>query len=113
MQRCKNIHEDAIHVRPDSIYDVDDSICQEVLKCEQSGKPYKIIQQELEYYKKHGIPLPRLCPAQRHLNRNDLGNPRQLWKRECGECGKAIDTSYKEGRGEKVVCEGCYLSAVY
>lgn len=42
-----------------------------------------------------------------------LRNPRKLWKRQCGKCGKEIQTTYSPERPETVYCEGCYLSVVY
>ncbi|MBI4253296.1 hypothetical protein HY623_03940 [Candidatus Uhrbacteria bacterium] len=33
-----------------------------LLVCEQSGRPFKLIKQEFDFYKKYAIPLPRLHP---------------------------------------------------
>lgn len=99
-------------VIPDSIADADDTICKEILICEESGKPYKIIPQELTFYKQNGIPLPHRSPAQRHTDRNALRNPRKLWGRTCATCAKPISTSYAPDRPEKVCCETCYLNSV-
>lgn len=38
---------------------VDDDICNTVLVCELSGKPYRIMKQELEIYRRLSYPLPR------------------------------------------------------
>lgn len=100
-----------VHV-PDSIFDVADDICKEVLVCEHSQKPYKVIPQELKFYKEQGIPVPRRSPAQRHKDRNSLRNPRVLWDRHCAKCSKDISTSYAPDRPEKVYCEACYLQFV-
>lgn len=97
---------------PDSIDQVDDAICNEILICEGSGKPYKITTQELKFYKQQGIPLPRRSPAQRHIDRDELRNPRNLWDRECARCKKSIATSYAPERPESVYCEDCYLDTV-
>lgn len=96
----------------DNIADADDSICGQILICEGSGKPYKIIPQEYAFYKQQGIPLPHRSPAQRHEDRNALRNPRALWDRQCSNCQKDIRTSYNPDRPEKVYCEACYLDAV-
>jgi hypothetical protein len=98
---------------PDSIEDADPKICNQILLCEVTGKPYKIISQEFQFYKTLGIPLPRRCPARRHLDRNALRNPRKLWNRSCAKCHKPIATSYAPDRPEKVFCESCYLASVY
>jgi hypothetical protein len=98
---------------PDNINDVQDDISSKILTCEASGKQFKIIPQELKFYRQLGIPLPHRSPAQRHKDRNALRNPRKLWNRQCANCKKAIMTSYAPERPEKVVCEKCYLEAVY
>jgi hypothetical protein len=43
---------------PISINEVGDDILQKVILCEETGKPFRIIQQELDFYRKHNIPLP-------------------------------------------------------
>lgn len=68
--------------------------------------------QELAFYKQQGIPLPRRSPAQRHIDRDTLRNPRKLWTRECAKCQKAIATSYDPNRPEIVYCESCYLPSI-
>jgi len=98
---------------PDDIKDVDESICQKILQCEISGKLYKITLQELKFYKKMNIPIPRKCPDQRHKERMSLRNPRKLFERKCDNCEIAISTTYAPERLEKVFCEKCYLESVY
>jgi len=100
-------------VIPDDIREVADDICDQILICEATKRPYKIIPQELRFYRKLHLPLPRKCPDQRHLERLALRNPRKLWDRACAKCGEAILTSYAPERPERVLCEQCYLAAVY
>lgn len=98
---------------PDSIKNVDEGILEEVLKCEITGKPYKIIPQELKFYKKIGLPIPKRSPNQRYLDRIGLRNPRKLWGRDCMKCDSKIQTTYAPERPEIVYCEECYLKEVY
>jgi hypothetical protein len=98
---------------PDSIHDIDDSICQQILTCEATGKPYKIIPQEFKFYKERGIPVPSLCFEERHKNRLARRNPRQLWDRQCAKCQAVVQTSYAPEQPEIVYCESCYLGEVY
>jgi hypothetical protein len=97
----------------DSIADVDESICKEILLCEETGDPYKIIPQELKFYKKWKLPLPRRSPNQRYLDRMGARNPRKWWKRPCGNCKKEIFSTYDSERPELIYCEDCYRSKVY
>jgi hypothetical protein len=98
---------------PSSIEEVNDSITKKILTCSVSGQPYRIIPQELKFYREMGLPIPRKCPDQRHKERMALRNPRKLWKRECAKCKKSIETTYAPERPEIVYCEECYLSIVY
>lgn len=98
---------------PDAIEDTDETICNEILLCESTGKPYKIVPQEYELYKQLRIPIPRICPDERHYQRLQQRNPRILYSRQCAKCSKSIDTSYAPERPEIVYCEDCYLAEVY
>lgn len=98
---------------PDTIDEVEDDICEKILTCEATKKPYKIIPQELKFYRKREIPIPRLCPDERHKERLTLRNPRQLWERTCEKCKKEIMTSFAPDRPETIYCEPCYLQTVH
>ncbi len=98
---------------PDDIAQVDDKLTENILTCEVTGKAYKVIPQELKFYKELGIPVPRKCPDQRHAERMKQRNPRHLWDRQCANCKKPIQTTYSNDRSEIVYCEECYLKKVY
>ncbi|MDD5041195.1 MAG: hypothetical protein PHX87_02895 [Candidatus Peribacteraceae bacterium] len=98
---------------PSHIGETDDSITKKILTCTASGQPYRIIPQELKFYREMGIPIPNKCPDQRHKERMALRNPRKLWSRKCQKCGKGIETTYPPERPEIVYCENCYLKEVY
>lgn len=97
---------------PENIKDVTDSICNEVLACENCGKNYKIIPQELKFYRDGGYSIPKKCSDCRHKLRISLQNPRKLWDRNCMKCGSEIKTTYAPERAEKVYCEKCYLNEI-
>jgi hypothetical protein len=98
---------------PIDISAVSDDITKHILECEVTGKPYKVIPQELKFHRDMGIPLSRTCPDQRHKERMAQRNPRKLWDRACMKCQKAISTTYSPDRPEIVYCDECYLSTVY
>jgi hypothetical protein len=98
---------------PDRIEDVSDDIVEKVLRCEKCARNYKIITQELTFYRSRSIPVPRRCFDCRRMDRFNLRNPRHLWHRQCAKCGKGMETSYSPERPEKVYCEECYLKEVY
>lgn len=97
----------------DRISDVPDSISGKILRCEVSGKPYKIIPQELSFYKKMKLPLPRTAPEIRHRERMKFRNERRLYDRNCMNCGLAVRATYAPERPERIFCEKCYLEEVY
>ena len=96
----------------DSIEEIQDSICKEILACEDCKKNYQIQKAELKFYKKMGLPIPRTCPDCRHAERMKLRNPRKLWNRKCDKCGIKIQTTFAPERPEKVYCEKCYLESL-
>ncbi len=98
---------------PEDIKDVDDSITSKILRCDVTGKLYKIIPKELQFYRDMKLPLPRKAFLQRQKERFVLRNPRHLWDRHCAKCKKAMQTTYAPERAEKVYCEECYLATVY
>ncbi|PIR48596.1 hypothetical protein COU80_02700 [Candidatus Peregrinibacteria bacterium CG10_big_fil_rev_8_21_14_0_10_55_24] len=98
---------------PDDIKDVPDGIAENILTCERSGKPYKLIPQEVQQYRLHKLPVPRLCFDERHLERIRRRNPRKLWQRNCQKCQRAIMSTFAPDRPEIVYCDACYLKEVY
>lgn len=98
---------------PVDIREISDSIVQEAIACEVSGKPFRITTPELAFYRKKGLPLPRRSPGERGRQRHARMNPLQLWKRCCEECGQAIESSYSPERPEIVFCERCYQQSMY
>jgi len=107
---------------PDNIKDVTDDIVNKVIACEHSGKckeqcteAFKIIPEELKFYKRMNLPLPRFCPNCRHYQRINLRNPLKLWHRTCMKegCSNEFETSYAPDRPEIVYCEKCYQQEVY
>lgn len=98
---------------PDNVKDAGKNVCEKVLVCEETGKPFKIIPQELTFCKIKNLPLPRIAFRQRHRKRMALRNPFLLWERECSKCGAGIHTTYAPDRLEPVYCEECYKKEVY
>ncbi|MCF7833772.1 MAG: hypothetical protein K9L98_00200 [Candidatus Pacebacteria bacterium] len=114
---------------PDDIKDVDDSIIGKVIECDHHNKEnhqklscdnscteaFKIIPEELQFYKRMNLPIPRLCPNCRHYERLAQRNPMKLWHRKCMKegCINEFETSYAPERQEIVYCEKCYQQEVY
>jgi len=98
---------------PDNIANIPDDILNWAIECENTKKPFRIIPQELEFYRKHNLPVPRKHPDERHLDRMKLRNPRKLYDRKCDKCWKNIKSTYSPNREEIVYCEECYNKEIY
>jgi hypothetical protein len=115
---------------PDKTRDIPDTYLKEIFSCATCSKNYNITENELNFYRKESIPLPRKCPNCRYKRRFDLRPPRRLWHRKCscdgstsspqaknhsheGKCDIEFQTTYSPERPEKVYCEKCYQQEVY
>jgi CxxC-x17-CxxC domain-containing protein len=106
---------------PDNIANIPDDILNRAIECEDvrnenihsQQKPFRIIKQELEFYRKYNLVIPRIHPDQRHLDRMKLRNERKIYDRKCDKCGENIKTTYSPDRPEIVYCEECYNKEIY
>jgi len=126
---------------PENIRGVDDGILKEIIMCEHDGKcseqcatAFRIIPQELQFYRRMNLPLPRLCPNCRHYQRLRRRNPLNLWHGKCGcaglgsenavykntaghfhgsgHCPNEFETPYTPDLPRTVYCEQCYQAEV-
>ncbi|MFA6189898.1 MAG: hypothetical protein WC711_00045 [Candidatus Staskawiczbacteria bacterium] len=104
---------------PNSIAEVDENILKEIIGCEHGGKcnhqcteAFKVTQRDLDFYKRLGAPVPRLCPNCRHFARLAQRTPVKIFKRKCAKCKADIKTSYSSDRPEIVYCKTCYNNEV-
>lgn len=92
-----------------------DSLMKETLTCENCDRNFKLINREINFYKKFRLSLPANCFNCRHAARMSKRNPRDLWKGKCASCSKEIFTSYRPEDQSKypIYCESCYNKEVY
>ncbi len=127
---------------PDALKEINADITEKTIGCNHTGtcthnctKAFRITQNELDFYKKLNIPIPRLCYNCRYAERIAQRNPKKLWSRECqcagensnnnlykntrvhdhkdGPCHHTFNTPYSPDRKEIVYCETCYQQEVY
>ena len=98
---------------PNDINDIPDDILNWAIRCEVTNKPFRVIAQELAFYRKHNLPVPRRHPETRHAGRSKLRNRRKLFDRTCDKCNKDLQSSYASDRPETVYCESCYHKEIY
>ena len=82
------------------------------MKCEVSGRVFRLIPQELKFYKEMGLPLPTRHPEVRHADRLSKRNPYVLRKTKCQKCSREVDTDYPTDE-PVIYCQECYLRDVY
>jgi len=99
---------------PDSIDNIDDSIIGQVLACVRTGRNYNITRQEYDFFKSRNIPIPRLHPNERYLDRIKLRPKRQLYQTKCSVSGVDIYTAYSpDNRPKNIVSDEVYKKAIY
>ena len=121
----KTIGKETIRMEdiPDSIQDIQDEILEETLKCIDCERNYKIVRNELNFYRKMKIPIPRKCFYCRHKMRVEKSNPFKIWHKQCAcikdnhghssQCTSEFETSYDPQKPTIVYCEKCYQAEVY
>ena len=57
---------------PEEVKAVQNDMTEQVLACKECNRNYKIIKQELEFYKKNNLPIPVICSECRHKERIKL-----------------------------------------
>lgn len=94
----------------------------QILACGECMRNYKLLKQEVDFYKKYSLPLPRACSDCRRKHRFALRNKRHLYHCQCmcdrvghdhtGLCTVMFETSYAPERPEIIYCEVCYQKEV-
>jgi hypothetical protein len=126
---------------PNDIQKVTESITSEIIECAHKSecnhnctKAFKIIPDELSFYKKIGVPLPTLCPACRTMERLKFRLGMELYARTCmcagandatlqyenvgmhshqdSPCVETFKTGFSPSSDAIVYCEKCYQQEV-
>ncbi len=101
-------------VPKDSVHETDNTILSKAIKCEDTGKLFKLIQMELDFYKRFNLPIPTKSPFARHKSRlRFIADHMHLLDRTCGKCQSKIQSVYTEEEFPIVYCEKCYQQEVY
>ncbi len=119
---------------PNDITQMDDSILEEIIECAHKGqcnqgctKAFRIIPNELNFYRKISVSIPTLCPACRTLERLKMRLGVKLYEAICmcsgdnetehfhgkAHCENKFKTGYVPSEGDIVYCEQCYQQEVY
>ena len=98
---------------PNDIRKIPNDILNWAIKCEVSNKPFRIIEKELEFYRKNNLRIPKRHPDIRHFDRIKFKNTRKLFDRNCDKCNIEIKTTYDRNKKEIIYCEECYKKEIY
>ena len=94
---------------PDSIKDVDESICTQALICPETGWRFNISANELDFYKQYNIPLPRKHFDMRIKDLIKYSTVLDTSPYNCFYCKNEIQAYYPKDWGYKnIACENCY-----
>lgn len=99
---------------PDSINDVDNTICNQALICPKTGWRFNIAKNELSFYKENNIPLPRYHFDVRIKDNMKFTTVLKSYPYKCFYCQKDIQAYYPpEWDYKKIACENCYKKEMY
>ncbi len=103
---------------PETIEEVNDSILDEIIGCAEKDSQYsvgayRITRDELSFYRKMDLPLPRVCFDIRHIRRLAKRPPLKLQKRNCSKCNLEVDTIYDKTFVPIIYCKKCYQQEVF
>ncbi len=103
---------------PETIAEVDDEIVSAVIECGEKDSPFsvgafRVTPNELAFYRRMDLPLPRVCFDVRHMRRLAKRPPLRLITRNCGKCNVEVETVYTEEYSPILYCEDCYKQEVY
>ncbi|MBI4085027.1 MAG: hypothetical protein HY432_00780 [Candidatus Liptonbacteria bacterium] len=126
---------------PDHIRDVSDDVLKEIIGCIHKGgcnerctSAFRLTSEELAFYRKMNVALPRLCPNCRYSQRLQWRNGYNLWRRSCmcegkqstngksrmsytntsvhfhgdGSCPSEFETTFSPEKPEIIYCDQCY-----
>jgi hypothetical protein len=97
----------------DDVSTIEEETANKIFICEETGRLFNLKRDEIQFYKKHSIPLPHHYPDVRTKNRVKNLFCINPIKENCAFCQKEIISYYpKEWEYKKITCEKCYLAEV-
>jgi hypothetical protein len=106
----ETIGEKAESEVPENIQNLPNDFPSKVFSCTMTKKKFRFTPQELDFYKKWGIPLPTISPVRRIENLWKKLGDRKLHDRTCSECSVSMQSCFPSESPERVLCAKCYTS---
>ncbi len=93
-----------------------------IIKCADSGRPFRLQAKELAFYIENGLQIPTVHPDVRYKRRVGKVNSLTLSDRQCdcsennhghvGRCEIRFQSTYSTDKPQKVYCEKCYQQTI-
>lgn len=93
---------------PETINEVSDDILTKAIQCSISGRPFRIIKSEVDFYKQMNLPIPIVHPSIRMENQYKIASPGKKHQASCKKCSKNIESMFDPKEGFILFCEKCY-----
>ncbi len=97
---------------PQKITEVDDSILDRAILCKETRRPFRIIASELAFYRKMGLPLPRVHPTTRMQEKFHMAPVGRMYPALCEHCGRSVQSMYPAEKKYHLYCEVCFQQKV-
>ena len=97
---------------PEYIEDISNDILNKAIICKISGRPFKITESELAFYRRMRLPLPDTHPSLRIEKRHQLAPDGKKYKSFCSRCNKKIETLFNPEGNFNFYCENCFAKEV-
>lgn len=79
-------------------------------QCQNCNQEFFIEEDDLPFYKKFGVSLPKMCPLCRAQRRLAFRNERVFYKRPCDKCKKDVVSMYSPNKSYPVWCYECWFT---
>lgn len=106
-------HRPTVADLPDDLREIPEAFEGAVMECRGCHSSYRLTRAELDFYRAFPLPVPERCANCRHVSRQKLRRSWSLCSRRCASCSGEVESSFAPSRPEKILCERCYLAAVY
>ncbi len=97
---------------PDSIDDAKDDILDKAIICEESGRPFRIIPSELQFYRRWKIPVPIIHPYRRMKDRYKYSGAGRSYHANCSKCNVELETIYSDQENWILYCDQCFQEEI-
>jgi hypothetical protein len=98
----------------ENIKGISHEMLQNAIICAETEKPFRVLDQELDFYKMMRVPFPEKHPWERILSRKKYQHKMELFDFVCPKCSEKSFSVYspEDQRRLKIFCEKCYLREV-